>query len=331
MRCRPFLLAAVSVLAALFVTGGIASADTKTENQAAARALFEQGRALVARKDFDQACPKFEESQKLDPGAGTLFHLADCYERVGKTASAWAMFLDVASQSAASKRTERETAARERAATLRVNLSQVTIVVESSSAIDGLVIRRDDTEVGKNVWGTPVPVDPGTHRIEASAPGRKPWSTSTDVPRGPNNIEVRIPALPSTETAPAASTSAPIQPVAAPPKSSGRKTAGLVVGGAGVVAFGVSVALAMHARSKYNDASSDCTGSFCNQDGVDQRHSAVREGNIATVVGGVGLAAAAAGVVLYLTAPSGASKAPGGERAVAVEMGPTGLLLRGVW
>ena len=37
-----------------------------------ADALFKEGRALLDAKKFDEACPKLAESQRLDPGAGTL-------------------------------------------------------------------------------------------------------------------------------------------------------------------------------------------------------------------------------------------------------------------
>src|SRR5260221_11014313 len=60
----------------------------------AARTLFDEGRKLLADGKYDAACPKLEESQRLDPGTGTLFNLADCWEQIGRTASAWARFLE---------------------------------------------------------------------------------------------------------------------------------------------------------------------------------------------------------------------------------------------
>ena len=51
-------------------------------DRAAAQALFEQGRDLMARDRAEEACPRFEESQRLDSGLGTQFHLATCYEAV---------------------------------------------------------------------------------------------------------------------------------------------------------------------------------------------------------------------------------------------------------
>ena len=64
-------------------------------DSAAARALFDEGRRLASQGKYDAACPKFEESQKLDPGMGTLFNLADCVEHLGRTATAWVWFREV--------------------------------------------------------------------------------------------------------------------------------------------------------------------------------------------------------------------------------------------
>src|SRR6185312_13115774 len=57
---------------------------------AAAEALFQQGKSLVEQKQWDEACPKFAASYKLDKTLGTLLNLADCEEHQTRIASAWA-------------------------------------------------------------------------------------------------------------------------------------------------------------------------------------------------------------------------------------------------
>src|SRR5689334_19506 len=82
------------------------------DSAAVAEVLFNEARALADKGDFAAACPKFEESQKVDPGMGTLYRLGDCYEHLGRTASAWAAFRDVASQAQTAGQAAREADAR---------------------------------------------------------------------------------------------------------------------------------------------------------------------------------------------------------------------------
>jgi hypothetical protein len=97
-----------------------------------------------------QACPKFEESQRLDPGVGTQFNLADCYERTGRLASAYTTFIDVAAATRQLGQFEREAVARERAKSIKPRLSRLVIVVDRKNAPQGIIIRKPDPfpEVG---------------------------------------------------------------------------------------------------------------------------------------------------------------------------------------
>ena len=62
-----------------------ARAEASLGDKAAAQSLFDEGRRLMGEAKYADACPKLAESQKLDPGVGTQFHLADCYEHLGQT------------------------------------------------------------------------------------------------------------------------------------------------------------------------------------------------------------------------------------------------------
>src|SRR5262249_4314765 len=143
--------------------------------QAAAQALFEEARKLMNKGDFQAACPKFADSQQTDPAPGTEFNLANCYEKWGKTASAWATFKSAAASYRAHNRADWEQKARDRAAALESKLSRLTIVVPAETNVAGFEVRRDGSPVGSSEFGTAIPVDPGDHAIDATAPGKKPW------------------------------------------------------------------------------------------------------------------------------------------------------------
>src|SRR4051794_5866656 len=58
-------------------------------NIAAAEVLFDEAVALAETRKYAEACEKFAASERLDHAMNTLFNLGDCYERVGRLASAW--------------------------------------------------------------------------------------------------------------------------------------------------------------------------------------------------------------------------------------------------
>jgi hypothetical protein len=315
-----FVIAAASVF--LPLAGAFpAVAQPSAQDSAAAQALYDDAQKLMTAGNFAAACPKLEESQRLDPTASTEFHLADCYEKSGRTASAWAAFLEVAAASKRAGRTDREQIARDRAAALEPKLSHLTIVVPDAAKVAGLAVKRDGELVREGQWGTPVPVDPGKHSLEASAPGKQTWSTSVDVPAGGKAASVDVQPLAEGASAP------PPQPGAEAPPSSWptQKTIALVVGAVGVVGVGVGSYFGVTALSKNSDSSSHCNGNSCDATGVGLRSDAVSDGNISTVAIGVGAAAVVGAAVLWFTAPKGT----GVEVAPAVGERSQGIVLSG--
>jgi hypothetical protein len=55
-------------------------AGAQARDPAAAEVLFRRGREAMEAKRYADALPSFAESQRLDPGAGTLMNLATCEE-----------------------------------------------------------------------------------------------------------------------------------------------------------------------------------------------------------------------------------------------------------
>lgn len=305
----------------------VAFAQSSAQDTAVARSLFRDARKLMDSGRYTEACPKLEESQRLDPGVGTQFNLADCWEHTGRTASAWALFLDVASATRAAGQSDREAVARERADKLEKKLSRLSLRVEETDP--GLQIRRDGAMLGRPSWGTEMPVDPGTRSIEASAPGKKPWSTRIAVPATPTVTTVTIPKLedaPASEaaSAPAESGSTALasgaQPGTEASTSSGassgnaQRVVALGLGGVGVAGLAVGTFFLLRYESKNSDAEKVCPASTDCEPGDQIAHdNLVQEAKDAApyvYVGfGVGAAALTAAAIVYLTAPSGGSAA----------------------
>jgi hypothetical protein len=294
-------------------------------NKAAAEALFRDGRALFDQGKYPEACAKFAESERLDPAPGTLLNLGGCYEKNGQTASAWATFKEAMSASHLKGRSDWEDLARTRAAALEPKLSRLTIAVASKA--DGLTVTRDGSSVGTAEWGTPIPVDPGSHAIDAQAPHRKPFHQSVDVPSGGASITVTVAEL---EPADEGGGGTPVPETHA--SGSTQRTIGLVVGGLGIVGLGIGTAFGFSAMSKENDATQhhcDATN-HCDETGVQEGKDAQSAATASTIAFAVGGVAVAGGLLLYFTAPKDSSAPTVGLRASAMPGGAS-FGIQGAW
>jgi len=147
--------ASIGVAMALVASSPMARADGASA--AAAEALFSEGRRLMNAGDFANACPKFADSERLDPSVATLLNLGACYEKAGRTASAWATFRAAVSAAQAAKRDDYLSTAQKRASALEPTLSRV-IISEKDTSVQGLEIKRDGVAVTQAEWGVPIPV-----------------------------------------------------------------------------------------------------------------------------------------------------------------------------
>ncbi|HMR05739.1 MAG TPA: hypothetical protein PKA88_08170, partial [Polyangiaceae bacterium] len=198
--------ASLLALVPLLPSAALAQGDA---NRAAAVALYDDAEKLMAAGNYAAACPKYAESNRLDPQLGALVHLADCYEKNGQTASAWARWRD-AIDIAGRTNDPRGDVARKRAAALQPKLSKLVIQVPPASDVTGLEVRRDGAQVSRSLWGSSVPVDAGKHVVEASAPGKKKLVAEVVVGANAASVEFNLPALEddATGTEPAATSGA---------------------------------------------------------------------------------------------------------------------------
>jgi hypothetical protein len=318
---------------AVFALGVVVAASRTAAAQgngqgAMAEALFRSGRTLMAAENYAEACPKFAESEKIDPKVGTLMNLALCHEKAGLTASAWAEYAQAAELARRSAQAEREAVARQRAAALEVLLTHV--VVQGDAKSDA-VVTLDGQPVGTAAYGMPMPIDPGSHVLQASAPGMAPFRTTFQVAAGDPDRKVEVPPLSplAAEASAPAPEAHPEQPAAAGGTHPTR-VAGLIVGGAGVVALGVGAFFGVRAFSDKSAAEKACGANFCTPPGTDATNSMKTDEMISTigVVGGV----LAIGAGTYLVLATRKAETHGATaRGLAVAVGPKGVVARFEW
>ncbi len=289
-----------------------ATGHAQTTDAAAAQGLFDTGRQLMAQGRPSEACPKFLASLKLDAKTGTALNLAACYDQTGQIASAWARYLETASLAQRAGQGERERYARDRAAALGLRLSRLSITAPTANP--GLEVLRDGAPVDAAILGTPVPVDPGKHVIEARAPGKRSWSRTVEITAEPAQIAVEIPSLDDPGVtlggpagAPSAVGTAP-PPERAPAARIGGPRAltysALAFGGAGVVVGAITGALAF---SKASEVTGACQGTICPSGTGDTLSTGRTMGRVSTVAfvfGGAGVAAGVVGLVLTRWRPA---------------------------
>ncbi len=279
---------------------------------------FHAGRELMKDGKLAEACPKFEESQRADPASGTLLALAYCQELSGLLASAHANYVAAAELAAKEAQTERQKAARERADGLSKRLSTLTISVPPQLAQQaGLRIKRDGIELERSSYNIQVPLNGGTHMIEASAPGRERWAGVVTLQSEADRKTLELPIL-ETESSAVVELTAPRHTAAAPlpaprpaePLSVRRmRQASLGFGLASAAGVGLGVTFGLAAKSR-NDASNrdgHCDASGCDAYGAERRNAALDAAGVATwsfvAAGALGVTSA----ILYFKAENAAS------------------------
>jgi hypothetical protein len=293
---------AVSCACALFAAT-TARADPSAD-QTLAQTLFDEAVKLMDKGQFADACPKLAESQRLDPGGGTLLNLGFCRQNEGKLASAWAAYNEALSQAIKDGRKDREGTARVHVDELEGKYSKLAIdVTDGARKIEGLEIRVDGTPVRAAAWGVLSPIDRGAHGIVVSAPGKKNFNTSIEVSTDGTTQRVSIPVLENAPIPIDRTRGAGTERVT----SRGQVIVGVIATGVGVAALGVGIGSGAAALDAKSQADKLCNqpapgGTACDQNGFDTNERAKTYAWLADFGIGLGAAAIIGGVVLVLTA-----------------------------
>jgi hypothetical protein len=270
------------------------------KDAAAAQSLWQLGKALLDMGRFDKACPKLEQSMALAPMADVALLLADCLERDGKVASAWAEYRQAGLMLAQAGRKDEAELARAHAVDLEPRVPKLTVA--PAVELPGMDVLRDGVSFGPGIFGVAVAIDPGKHTVEVRAPGYQTWSTEVTVGGNGDRQVVAVPEL----AADSATTATPTKRSSA--RSSSKRgilfTSGIITTGSGLATLGVGVILGLVASRDVEMAESDdslCGGDHvCTQEGYDLIERAEDKALGSTVAIAVGSVAVAAGFVLVI-------------------------------
>jgi hypothetical protein len=289
-----------------------AAAAPASTPEAQADALFNAGKQLREAGQYPEACARFAQSKQLAPGVGISLHLADCYERMGRTASAWQEFHSAEKMARERDDAKRAETAHNRAQSLEPKLNRLTVEVPADAKSGGAEVQVDGAPIPADAWNLPLAVDPGDHTVAFAVPGQAVRTFQAHVDAGTPMALVRVAAVTdaaaaagaaaATTTAaaspPVPATTEPATPAAAPPPSTesedkSRRWVSYGLAGAGLVGVGVGAALLAAAN---NQTQTGCTTPPPDQD---MTTGAI----IAFSVGGAAILSA---LIVYVTTPHAA-------------------------
>jgi hypothetical protein len=268
---------------------------------ALARELFTEGSRLAEAGEWTAARERYARSLALKRAPITLYSLGIAQQNTGQLVEATENLRAFLAQPSEPATAPFEELARAAIADMHPRIGRLRIDV-APAGLAGTRVTLDGKPIAGAALAHDRPANPGEHELVGEAPGREPVRMRVRVPPGGTKRVVV-----SFSEAPRPGSSSQVIPIA------------LLAGGGAVAAAGLVVGLV--GVSEASDAAP----------GDDDAADAARAKAIAgDVVVGVGVAAAAVGVVLLLTGDDGAPPAreQATDRTHRWAAGPRGLALR---
>jgi tetratricopeptide (TPR) repeat protein len=316
-------------------------AQGQRDREAADR-IFAEAMKLLKSEDWARACPKFEESMKLDPSTGTKINIAKCHERSGKLETALqdceeAQRLNEKDTNLAQKQ-RRHKLIEDELARLKRRMNDVRkahrLLVEGADLLDL------GNEAACSKLEESMMLDPSPETLldiakchqhfeklklarQNHEEARRLNENDTDVTpkqRHAKLVEDGLAELPERRR---------VDITKPPPDGKEQRISGVVVGSFGVASLAVAVGLASMAYSKVGQSSSYCTADLdirCTQQGLDLRSDAHRALAGAYTFMGAGVALVTVGAVLFAKAPK--TRSEPGAAELAVTASPRDVSLR---
>jgi tetratricopeptide (TPR) repeat protein len=274
--------------------GSLCAAPTIAQAQAAssdgdglkrAREQFAQALALQTGGDWAGALALLKEVAAVKPTPQVRFNIALCEERLGLLVAALGDYELAGSDAQAQKADQVRQEVDARLESLKARVPRV--VVKRGEGADSATISLDGVALGDSVLNSPLPVDPGPHVVEGAGAGFLPFKQAFRVAEQQTaTIEVKLQLAPVKPEPPV------VPPPPPPPQT--MRTAGFIVGGAGVASLIASGAMFYLRQTTISDLDKQCGAdrSSC----PDSAQSTIDRGKLYTTLGNVTLAVGALGL-----------------------------------
>ena len=259
-----------------------------------AREQFAQALALQTGGDWAGALALLKEVAAVKPTPQVRFNIALCEEHLGLLVAALGDY-ELAGADAQAQKVDlvrQEVDARLESLKARVP----RVVVTRGVGADSATISLDGVALGDSVLNSPLPVDPGPHVVEGTGAGFLPFRQAFRIAEQQTaTIEVQLTPEPVKVE--------PKIPPPVPPPSQTMRTAGFIVGGAGIASLITSGAMFYLRHNTISDLDEQCGADRMNcpdsaQSTIDRGKLYTTLGNVTLVVGALGLGVGATLVVL---------------------------------
>ncbi len=299
-------------------------AHAETDEQRAVT-LFDKGRKLARDGRCQEAIPVLFESVRFAEGVGPLLNLGNCYETLGKSASAHRWFLRAQEVAASRDDLKRRDEAAGRAKAIEKDIPTLVLHIPASLGMT-TEVHVDGETWPRDRWETAVPIDPGMHEIEiltASHPkqmaqvslrakgDRLEWTASVPaLPKGPaptSSLAARM-AFPPTRDPEREDT----WKASSAPQSSTSRTLGVVAGGVGIAGLATGAIFGVISLSAHASLVGRCP-TYPRCDVADRPNlqsvngTAESTGTVATIAVISGAVLLVSGLALYFASPTSRS------------------------
>lgn len=262
-----------------------------------ARKTFTSALADEEHSNFEAALEKYRRVQAVRETVAVRYRIGACLEALGRFKEAIAAYEGAIALGSGGDPNNAESikAARAKVVDLTKRSPQLSLTLSETAPPDASV-ELDREVVPPAMLRKPMPIDPGTHVVSATAPGATPFRTELTLAEGAH-LALVIPLV--AQGPPTPRLPPPQPPVEKRPEPRAHGTAGWLTLGAGAALLVGAGAFVLVRHGQISDLTQACPGGVCPRSREAEltslRSHAVTNGTIAAVLAGAGVIAGGVG------------------------------------